>query len=617
MANGFMGKILWVDLSAGIIKEESLDEKLCRDYIGGYGLGARIIFERQRAGVDPLGPENTLGFMTGVLSGTQALAASRYAVVGKSPLTGTWGDANSGGDFGPNLKFSGFDAVFFTGISPGPVYLLIDSGKAEIRDASHLWGKDSWDTEDMIRAELGEDTEVACIGPSGEKLALIAAVINNKGRAAARSGLGALMGSKRLKAVAVRGKLKVPVFDEARIADLRKATIPQLGGPVEVFRSIGTPGILVPCAQSGDAPIKNWGGAQTLDFPEVEKIGGNVLIERQEKRYGCYRCVVGCGGELKAGTGEFQYPAGNHKPEYETLAMFGTSCLNSDVESIIKANDICNRYGLDTISAGATIAFTIECYENGLITKEDTDGIEMTWGNAGSIVAMTEKMAKREGFGDVIADGTRKAAERIGKGAEKYAMNIQGQEYGAHDPRKAYGFAAAYKMDATPGRHTRDGGFPVVGLNKPEIDPEAFYGPGVAQAQKIGMSFFHVIDSAGCCQFVFLTFPSGQVFVDFINAASGWNLTIDDVVKTGERIADIRQAFNVREGLNVFNFKNAQRMVGNPPLAAGPLAGKSYDEDLVAREFCEAMDWDTANGKPSKKKLLELGMEDVVKVLYP
>jgi aldehyde:ferredoxin oxidoreductase len=614
MINGYMGKVLWVDLTHHKIKVEALDEKLCRDYLGGYGMGAKIIFDRQKAGVDALGPDNILGFLTGTLSGTEALAASRYAVVAKSPLTGTWGDANSGGDFGPRLKLSGYDAVFFTGISPKPVYLFIDNGKVEIRDAAHLWGKDTCETEDVLQAELGKDVELACIGPSGEKLALIAGIINNKGRAAARSGLGAVMGSKKLKAIAVKGELPLPLFDEPKIKAMRKELIPKLGGPIGLFRAFGTPGIVVGCAEGGDSPVKNWSGAAVTDFPTVAKIGAEPIVSRQEKRYGCYKCVVGCGGHMKEGTGEYKYAAGAHKPEYETIAMFGTSCLNDNVESIILANDMCNRYGLDTISAGSSIAFVIECYEKGLITKEDTNGVEMTWGNHKSIITMLEMMCKREGFGDIIADGTLKASQRIGKGSEKYAMQIQGEEYGAHDPRKGYAFAICYKMDATTGRHTRDSGAGFAGLEKPPFDPASYNGRG--PAQRIGMAFFHVIDSLGLCQFASMTLPSANAIIDFVNAATGWNMTVEEAVKTGERIANIRHAFNLREGLNPINFKTPDRMLGKPPLTAGPTGGRTIDEETIVREFCEAMDWDVKTARPSRKKLSELGMEEVSKVLW-
>jgi aldehyde:ferredoxin oxidoreductase len=614
MVFGYIGKVLWVDLSRSQIKEEALDEKLCREYIGGYGLGARVLFSEQKPGVDPLGPGNTLGFITGPLSGTQAMGASRYVVVAKSPLTGTWGDANSGGNFGPYLKFSGFDAIFFKGIASKPVYLFIDNGKVEIREATHLWGKDCYETEDILKNELGKDIELACVGPAGEKMSLIAAIINNKGRAAARSGLGAVMGSKKLKAVVVRGKFKVPLFDEAKITQLRKQYIPQLAGPLDSFRKYGTSNILSRLAKNGDAPVKNWSGASEVDFPQFMKIAGDAVIEQEEKKYACYRCVVGCGGHMKAGIGDYKYPAGVHKPEYETLAMFGTSCLNDNLDSIIAANDICNRYGLDTISAGATIAFAIECYENGLITKKDTDGIEMTWGNHKSIVAMLDKLARREGFGAILADGTKVAAGKIGKGTEQFAMNIQGQEYGAHDPRKGYNFAAGYKFDATPGRHTRDSGMAFKGLTKPQFDSNSF--AGRAPAQRIGMSFFHVIDCSGSCHFVTFTYPSADVLIEFLNAATGWNLTMEEILKTGERIANIRHCFNIREGLNMLKFHSPDRMAGKPPLTTGPLAGKTVDEEMIASEFCEAMDWDKVTAKPSKKKLLELDMSDVAKVIW-
>jgi aldehyde:ferredoxin oxidoreductase len=615
MANGYMGKILWVDLTKGTLKDEALGEKLCRNYIGGYGLGAKIIFDRQKAGVDPLGSEAIFGLVTGPYSGTQALGSSRYIVVGKSPLTGTWGDANSGGYVGPYLKFAGYDAVFFTGQSARPVYLLIDNGKAELKDAAKLWGKDTFEVEDIVKAEYGNDAEVACIGPSGEKLSLIAAVMNNKGRAAGRSGLGAVMGSKKLKALVVKGKMKVPLFDEKKVADLRKKYTGELGGPIGLFREFGTAGIAAMSMKSGDAPVKNWSGVGVIDFPNPDKISGGSVTDFQTKKYSCYRCVVGCGGHMKQGAGEYQYEEGAHKPEYETLAMFGSNCLNDNLDSIIKANDICNRYGLDTISAGACMAFAIECYENGIISKQDTGGIEMTWGNHKSIIAMLEKLARREGFGDTLANGVKLASEKIGKGADKYAMHLHGEEFPAHDPKLGYSFAAAYRLDATPARHTRGGGMNPPGLPMPEFDRKAWTGRG--EAQKIGMNYNHVVDSIGCCSFVFGTYPNASVLIEFLNAITGWKLTMEETLKAGERIANIRHAFNLREGLNPLTYKNPDRMAGIPPFKEGPLAGKTVPEETIEKEYCEAMDWDHKTAKPSKKKLAELDMDDVAKVLYP
>ena len=505
MSGGYIGKLLFVDLSEGKLKDEALDEKFCRDFIGGYGIGARILFSRQRAGADPLGADNILGMVTGPLTGTPALSGSRYTVVGKSPLTGGWGDSNSGGEFGPQLKFAGYDGIFFTGMSTKPVYLYINSGQAELRDATHLWGKDTAETEDVLRAEVADDLHVASIGPSGEKLCLIAAIINNKGRAAGRSGLGAVMGSKKIKAVVVRGNMGIPLADETGAKQLRKELLGKLKGPlVDYFRSVGTPGDTEGAARSGDSPIKNWGGIGALDFPDVAPIAGDQVIERVSKKYGCFRCPLACGGLMKAGTGEYKYEAGVHKTEYETLSAFGMLCLNNNLESIIKVNDICNRYGLDTISTGCTIAFAIECYEQGIITEKDTEGIELRWGNHKAIVTMTEKLAKRNGFGDVLADGVKVAVDKIGKGAEQYAIHVGGQEVPMHDPKFRAFYALSYRLDATPARHTQGVyGMPLKGVPMPAFDPKSF--SGRAEAYKKFMMMGHIVNCIGICQFMYAT----------------------------------------------------------------------------------------------------------------
>ena len=380
MAHGFMGKILWVDLTNKKIREEPLDEKMGRDFLGGYGLGARILFSRQKAGVDPMGPDAILGMVTGVLTGTDAMGGSRYVMVGKSPLTGGWGDANSGGNVGPYLKFAGYDAVFFTGISDKPVYLLIDNGKAELKDAGKLWGKDTFDTQDILRAEHGNELEVACIGPAGEKLALIAAVMNNKGRAAGRSGLGAVMGSKKLKAIAVKGNIKIPIADEAASKEMRTRHVKNKNPRSEFIGGFGTAALMEMSVMGDDSPCKNWKGVATIDMPEWKNIIAAPVKEQQQRKYGCWHCPIGCGGIMKAQTeGDFIYDEHAHKPEYETLAMYGTNILNKDLISIIKANDVCNRLGLDTISAGACVAFVMECFEKGILTKKDI-GIRCTLG---------------------------------------------------------------------------------------------------------------------------------------------------------------------------------------------------------------------------------------------
>jgi aldehyde:ferredoxin oxidoreductase len=531
-------------------------------------------------------------------------------VVGKSPLTGTWGDSSSGGNFGPYLRFAGYDAVFFTGLSEKPVYLLIDNGKAEIRDADRLWGKDTHETEDILKQEHGNQVEVACIGPSGEKVSLIAAIMTDKGRAAGRSGLGAVMGSKKLKAVVVKGAMKVPVLDADRIAALRKEYRPKLVGLYEEFHNYGTPAVVVPFAKIGDAPVKNWDGVCETDFPQIENLNIDAVMSRVQKKYGCYRCVVACGGLMKESTGEHRYEAGVHKPEYETISMFGTNCLNDNIESIIKANDICNRYGLDTISAGACISFAIDLYEHQVITKEDTGGIEMTWGNHQSIIAMLEKIARREGFGDVLAAGTRVAARKIGRNAEEYTIHYHGQEPPAHNPKLEYGFASAYRMDATPARHSKwHAVFVPKGVPVPEYPPGAWTGRG--EAQKINVMFNHAVEGFGLCLFVLATYPHVDVLVGFLKAATGWDITVEEILKTGERIGTLRHLFNLREGLNPLTYSVSGRITGAPPAKEGPLAGVTIDEESVNREFLEAMDWDLKTTRPSQQKLRYLGLDEI------
>jgi aldehyde:ferredoxin oxidoreductase len=612
MRGGYMGRMLFVDLSSGKISEELAVDDLYQNFFGGYGIGARILFSRQKAKVDPLGPDAMLGFVAGLLTGTPALFGSRYVVVGKSPLTGTWGDANSGGDFGPYLKFAGYDAIFFSGISPSPVYLSINNRKAELKPADELWGKDTWETEAMLQAELGKEARITCIGPSAENLSLISCIINNRGRAAGRSGLGAVMGAKKLKAIAVQGNQEVPLAHQLELKEARMKHL-KLGGAVEAFRKFGTCAGVNILIQTGDTPVKNWKGT-ALDFTTAAAISDMKVIELQERRYGCWRCPVACGGHMKPSTGEYVYPALVHKPEYETLAAFGSMCLNDNLESIIKVNDICNRYGLDTISAGATIAFAIECYENGLINNKDTDGIELRWGNHKAIVDMTEKLALRHGFGEILAGGVRRAAEHIGKGAEEFAVHIHGEEVPMHDPKRFLNYATSY-LDSTPARHTQ-GNYstkPASGLEFPEYDKKSTAGRG--PANKAGSDLMHTISCAGLCQFGYGFMPA-EALTDFVNLVTGWNYTIDDLMKVGDRVASIRQAFNAREGVGIFDFNVPARLAGNPPPEAGPTAGRSVDFDTLLKDLLTARGWDIETGAPTKSKLLELGLEDVATALW-
>ena len=628
MVGGYMGKVLNVDLSNGVISEEELNENLLKDFIGGAGLGARLIFSGQKAKVDPLGSENILGFATGPFTGTLVPYSGRYQVMAKSPLTRCWGDANSGGNFGPRLKFAGYDAVFFAGISERPVYLFIDSGKAELRDASHLWGKDTFETEDILKAELGREAGICCIGPSGEKLSLISCPINDKGRAPARSGMGAVMGSKRLKAIVVRGKMRVPVTDRDKLMELRPKLLNRVNDPnyfpfFKMHNRFGNVALLRSWVRYGGTPAKNYAGLAAVDFPDADQwLGTTALMPYQSKKEACWGCPCGCGGRLRAGAGEYEWDAGALKPEYESLA-FGYKCQNRNIESVIKACDICNRYGVDHCSAAAVISFATECYENGLINSDDTGGIELTWGSHRSIVAMTELLAKREGFGDVLADGVSVAAQKIGRGAEQYAMHTHGQEIDGTAPLWRTGFALGYVIDATPGRHNPgstgwiDGNVPPKGLGLSQMAPHVYTGKGEANRRMNG--FNNLLNATGVCQFsLYHGVIDGETMPEIFKVVTGWDFTIDDLFEIGDRIAAIRMAFTLRDEVNpIEDFKLPGRIIGHPPMIKGPQQWVEIDLNTMVREYLQAMDWDQTTARPSKKRLEELGLTDVAKILWP
>ncbi|KJS23241.1 MAG: hypothetical protein VR72_02290 [Clostridiaceae bacterium BRH_c20a] len=617
---GNMGRILFVDLTKGIITEENPPREFFDDYLGGYGLGARVLFSRMKAKADPLGPENMLGFTTGTLVGTPAITGCRFTVCTKSPLTGTWGDANCGGKFGPALKAAGFDAVFFTGISPKPVYIWIEDGRAELRDADWLWGKDSVETEELIEGKFDKDLSVACIGQAGEKLSLISAIMHDKGRAAGRSGVGAVMGSKRLKAIVTKGNIEVPLANKEEAQELRRKWVEHIDrDDIRHFRKYGSIDHVASSAFSNDSPVTNWDGVGVDDFPTATKISDDEILKYEVKKYACWRCPIACGGIYKVESGAYKVDE-VHKPEYETCGMFGNNLLNDNVESLFKLNDICNRYGLDTISAGAAIGFAIECYEKGLITKEETDGLELNWGNHEVIVALTERLAKREGFGNILADGVLKAVEKIGKGSEEFAIHVGGQELPAHDPRYAPSWGISYKFDATPGRHTQlglvpfDNGGGYRGLDIGEkVEKYKYEGKGRLHAKVSNL--LQAIFSTGVCMFA-VTKMDVNTWPEFLTAVTGKKYTIDDLQLIGDRIAALRHAFNAREGVQVTKFNTPGRAYGHPPQGRGPLGEVSLPINELGKEFFEAQGFDPETGWPTKERLVELRLEDVAKEIY-
>jgi len=618
MVGGYMGKILWVDLTAGKFKEEVLNEQLLRDYIGGYGIGARLLYDRIPAGADPLGPKNILGFVTGPVTGSPLPTGTRWGVVGKSPLTGGWGDANASGYFGPALKRAGYDSVFFEGISSKPVYLYLEDGKAELRDAVDLWGMDTYQVEDWVKNNLGKKAEAACIGPSGEKCVLISGVIHSKGRAAARSGLGAVMGSKRLKLIAAKGGQKLPGVEEPEVTRVRKKALKGISdgvGSAKFYSITGTPGYTKIGAENGDSPTKNW-SVSTAHFEGSENLGFDKLLEVRKKKKSCWRCPIACWGTSEVEYEDKIYEA--HQPEYESAAAFGTMISNNNYPSIVVSNDICNRYGLDTISAGGCIAFAIECFQEGLIDLEDTGGIYLNWGDHKAMNHMLEKLALREDFGDVLAEGVMRAAEVVGPESEPFAIHVGGQELPMHDPRFEPALGVIYKIDATPGRHTQAAQY----INPPGYPSEK---PGFGENReeqedrgrfiKDAACMMHAVNASGYCLFGFLS-SEYTCLPSFISSITGWDFDGDEMIKVGERIANVRQAFNIREGINAVEQSIPGRAYGRDPLPDGPTSGIRVEVEKMLEDHLENMGWTQDQAIPLKVTLERLGLSDIAYDLW-
>ncbi|MHA1803511.1 MAG: aldehyde ferredoxin oxidoreductase family protein [Promethearchaeota archaeon] len=654
---GYFGKILAFDLTNEKYEEIKLSDDFYRQYLGGYGLGCRILSEKMGPNVDPLSPDSIFGFFPGLLTGTVAPFSGRYMVVGKSPLTGGWGDANAGGTFGPEIKKCGYDGLVFMGKASMPVYVLINDGNIEILDAKNIWGLDIIQSEIKLKEKHGDQIKTAGIGKAGEKLSRIAGIANDKGRIAARSGLGAIMGSKNLKMVALRGKEKILFYDREKFMSLVRnynkesktedakginkwllQTIPNMaklfrrfrlstgGGSPKMLRSVyhnlGTPAGNTLSAETGDSPVKNWKGIGMIEFPfdtMSRNLSATKIHQYRIRHYGCFACPVQCGAILKIPEINMEE---THMPEYETCCSFGAMLLNSDLFSIFKINDLCNREGIDTISTGATVAFALECYEKGILTKEDTDGLELTWGNSEAIIKLVNKIINREGIGNILADGAKIAAEKIGKGSEKFAMTSLGQEIAMHNPRVFNSLAFSYAYDPTPGKHT------TASIDFFEIGPAELFLQGLrlpkgwkkdialkARAQRIITGVHQVVSSVGLCMFSTLmgTYP----LMELINSLTGWDITLDELITTGLRIQTIRQAFTLREGVPIAKNKLPGRIIGDPPDEKGPLKGITIDNyDEFYKLYCKEMGWNPENGYPLKETLRELNLEFVIKDLY-
>jgi aldehyde:ferredoxin oxidoreductase len=633
-----MGKILWVDLTAKEFREEAIPGEIYEQYLSGTGLAAWLLSERIPAGADPLGPDNVLGFVSGLLTGTGSLFTGQWMVVGKSPLTGGWGDANCGGNLSPAIKRCGFDGIFFTGVSDSPVYLLVNHGRPELKDAGHLWGKDTTETEECLIAEAGGHARVAAIGPAGENLSLISGICNDRGRIAARSGLGAVMGSKRLKALVLNGKKRIPVYHRAEIRRLSgqcnkwvQLQPPFIPGPMAAY--VGTLMRLLPTqmamegmvykillkkwgtvsmnqmsVEMGDAPVMNWKGSnRDWGIGKSLSVNPDAFKAREKAKYHCYSCPLGCGGvcTTKGPYGEV------HKPEYESVLALGGLCMNGDLETVFTMNEMLNRAGMDTISAGGTLAFAMECYEQGILAGEDLDGLDLTWGNAPAMIALLEKMITREGVGDLFADGSVRAAGKIGRGAEAYAMHAGGQELPMHDGRNDPGFNVHYSVEATPGRHTIGAQLyyemfqlwkRVRGLPRPPL----FYHKDrkyVADEEKAVMAaacsrFMNVANGSGLCMFGLFLGAARIPTFEWLNAVTGWRKTPEEYMAVGAAIQTMKQGFNIRHGIEPRSFRAVDRVVGRPPQDRGANKGRTMDIEKMIGDYWRECGWDPKTGHP-------------------
>jgi len=619
----YAGKILKVNLTTGSIVKETLKEGFARKWLGGRGFNSKFLFDYVPKGLDPFSPENIVAISNGPLDGTRAPSSGRFTISAKSPLTFGVGYANSGGHFGPEMKYAGYDSIIFFGRSEKPVYLFIDDDHVEIRDASHLWGRDTFETDKMIKEEIGdENIQIIYIGPAGENMVRYAAVINNLYRAAARTGMGAVMGSKNLKAVAVRGTKGVEVADpekfEETIQDAFKRIFADPAYPSLSY--YGTPFLVDLAYISGGLATRN---NQTGVFEKFHNVSAETFEEKYRvKSEGCFACPIHCGNYAKVKSGKYK-GAGGGGPEYESIVCLGTKCDIGDLAVIIYANELCNRYGLDTISTGDTIAFAMECYEKGILTKEDTDGIELVWGNGDALIEMIKKIAYREGFGNILAEGAKIAAEKIGKGAEKYALHVKGMEPPAYDVRTAKGFGLGWATATRGADHLAAlpnfellGYPPEKGIewfgNPKTVDPYAWEG-------KARMVYWHenfaaIADSAEMCKYTcfsaYAVKPADLAL--FIKYGVGWDMTEKEIMLIGERIFNIERLFNLREGIGKEQDTLPERFL-KEPLPEGPAKGQVVELDKMLPEYYEIRQWDWETGIPKIEKLKELDILDEAK----
>ena len=618
MVKGLANKILRVDLSDRRVWTEEQDEVFYRRYLGGAGIVTYYLLKELQPGTDPLSPGNILVFALGPVTGTPVPGASRLCVGAKSPLSGGMAKSEAGGFFGYELKRAGFDALVVQGKADRPVYLWIHNGDVEIRDASYLWGQTVLQTQDAIESELGEKrVRTASIGAAGERLAAISCVITDLRNAAGRGGLGAVMGSKNLKCIAVKGATVPQAAEPEKFRDLaRWMNMNYMNhGNGASFHEFGTGADMSGFNAIGNLPVRNWNDRQ---FEDVAMITARALRDTYRVAMeGCPGCQIRCKKVVALESDSFKVDPRNGGPEYETLASFGSFMGINDLAAICRANELCSLYSLDTISLGGTIAFAMECFEKGILTREDTGGIELRFGNADAMLQVIELIAHRQGIGDILADGSRKAAQRIGRGAEAFAIQVKGVEFGMHDPRVKQGLGLIYAIAANGADHmsgAHDTSFTQEGRNMEAVrsldSPTPLAANDLSTAKVDRVKNQHLAknfgDSLVMCHFVPWTLRQQ---VDLIRALTGWDYTDFEALRQGERVATMARVFNLREGLTAADDQLPKRFFS--PAPEGASKGTAVDPDAfnrAKRTFYILMGWDPATGVPMQEKLEELGI---------
>jgi len=611
--NGWIGKILRVDLTRQTASVEPLNQHIAHQYIGGRGLGAYYLYNEVDPTIDPLSKANKLLMATGPLTGTGTLAAGRYTVVSKAPLTGTIAMSNSGGMFPAELKFAGYDMLIFEGKARKPVYLWIMNDQIEIRPAEALWGLNSHQTTDAIVRETHPEAKVSCIGPAGENLVKYACIINDKGRAAGRSGVGAVMGSKNLKAVAVRGTNGVTVADpmgfrDAILAAQKEFHDPYMSG---VLAKYGTADVVEFSNEVGLLPTRN---SQAGVFEHASRISGALLAEKYNlrgarKTKACFSCPLACGRVTRVAEGEFK--GEGEGPEYETMGAFGSACGVDNLEAVIKANYICNEMGMDTITAGMSIACAMEMFEKGILTEKDI-GMKLNFGDGSAMVKLVEMAAKREGFGDILAEGSYRMAEKFGH--PEYSMTSKKQEFPSYDPRGGQGFALAYATSNRGGCHIRQEvhcleffGVALLGIIETGGALDRFSTEGKPEVVKKVQDFYAMIDSSGICNFIIIGSPNVNVLIDLLEKGTGIHFGgVDGFLKTGARIFNLERMFNVKAGFSSKDDTLPTRMT-EEPMPSGPGKGVVVRLSEMLPDYYKQRGW-TTDGIPTQKTLKELDL---------